>query len=78
MMIVFMLIGLASIVGCAKNPNRAGCTYIDGDARYGTLTQYAKGDAKGAHAYIGDNVKDLNIEITCDANNQTVKIKDKK
>jgi len=68
------LISLATCLilttSCGLNPNRAGCTYIDGNGRYGTFTQYAKGEAKGAHIYIGENVKD--VKITCNSDKQEV------
>jgi len=71
---LFIIFCLASsLVGCA-NPNRAGCHYLDGKGRYGTFTQYGKGDAKGAHVYIGENVK--NVKITCNANTQEVLFND--
>lgn len=59
------------ITGCAQNPNRAGCTYIDGSGRTGSITQYAKGDIKGVHIYIGKNVS--GVTITCTSEKQEVK-----
>ena len=68
LMILVGILVLALLTACANNPNRAGCTYIDGTGRFGTLTQYAKGKAQGAHIYIGENMK--GVEITCSAEKQ--------
>jgi len=70
---IIILLSLLILSACANNPNRAGCTYIDGKGRYGTFTQYAKGDAKGAHVYVGKNIK--GVTITCTKDEQEVKIK---
>jgi len=69
--ILSLVTSLILITSCGLNPNRAGCTYIDGNGRYGTFTQYAKGEARGAHIYIGENVK--NVKMTCNADTQEVK-----
>ena len=70
----FLLIICILVVtsGCAQNPNRAGCSFIGGDGRYGTFTQYAKGDVKGVHIYIGENIE--NVSITCNANTQEITV----
>lgn len=64
------------LAGCANlsvDENRAGCTFIDGTARSGTLTQFAKGKAKGVYIYMGDKIPS-GITITCNANKQGLEI----
>lgn len=62
------------LVGCSTidvNPDRAGCTFIDGQGRYGTLTQYIKGNSKGVYVHYGNNQK---ASITCNAETQEITI----
>jgi len=75
---VSLTLGALILAGCATaahdaDPDRAGCTYVDGKARYGSLTQYAKGKGNGAHIYVGKNVQNSKLEITCNTNKQEVK-----
>ena len=71
---IFMLTSvLAGCAGLSVDENRAGCTFIDGQARYGSLTQFAKGDAKGVYIYVGDKIP-AGVTITCNAETQEVKI----
>ena len=65
--------------GCGHNPNRAGCSFVDGTGKgqYGLpiLTGVkAEGKVKGAHVYIGNDIK-KGIVITCNAKKQEVKYK---
>jgi hypothetical protein len=69
----FFLSGCAFLQDNEVDENRAGCSFYDGKGRYGSLTQYATGDAKGAHVYVGDNVKSK-TKITCNADTQEVLI----
>ena len=74
MRILFVLLFL--LTGCAGTPvdqNRAGCSYIDGKARYGSFTQYIKGNADGAYIYVGDNLLGK-VTISCDADIQRVDV----
>lgn len=64
---------LLFLSSCAQNPNRAGCSFIDGEGRYGTLFQNVKGDVNGAHIYIGENIK--NVTIICNANKQEIMVR---
>lgn len=67
LLIVFIL-----FQGCAQNPNRAGCTYFDGEGRYGMFTQFTKGNTKGTHIYIGEDVKE--VKIICNSEKQEVNV----
>ncbi len=73
---IMALITSLFLVGCASNApvneDRAGCTYINGKARTGTLTQYAKGASKSAHIYVGKEVNSKHVKITCNADTQEV------
>lgn len=65
---------LFSLVGCSNVPvdeYRAGCTKVDGSARYGTLTQYVKGDGTGVYVYIGDKLKGK-VKVTCSQDTQEI------
>jgi len=64
------------LIGCGSNPNRAGCSYVDGEGegQYGipVITGVrAEGTVKGAHIYVGDNLE--GVEVTCNENKQEVK-----
>ncbi len=64
--------------GCGHNPNRAGCSFVDGEGKgqYGMPAisgVRAEGDVKGAHIYVGDNLK--GVSITCNSGKQEVKYK---
>jgi len=65
------------LTGCGSNPNRAGCSYVDGTGKGNYGVPYiqglsAEGNVKGAHIYMGDEIKKL-VEITCNADVQEVK-----
>ena len=72
---LLLIITTLILTGCASNKpvddNRAGCTKIDGKARYGTLTQYAKGKADGIYVYVGDKVKGK-VKIKCNETTQEI------
>lgn len=70
---ILILILLTGCASQAVNENRAGCTFIDGTARYGSFTQYVKGDAKGVHVYVGEAMPS-GITLTCNAEKQELTI----
>lgn len=70
--LIFLTLFLCGCANWEVDQSRAGCSYLDGKARYGTLTQYAKGQADGAHVYIGDKIKDK-VKITCNATKQEIR-----
>lgn len=53
------------------HPDRAGCSYLDGKGRYGTLFNYLKGDAEGAHIYVGSNLQGK-LYIICNSQSQQI------
>ena len=64
------------LAGCANKevqPNRAGCTFLDGEGRYGTLLNYVKGDAEGVYIYLGDDLPP-GTTITCNTETHEIKI----
>jgi len=75
---IAVLVGIYTILlsGCGSNPNRAGCSYVEGvgEGQYGipAITGVrAEGDVKGAHIYVGDNMN--GVSVTCNAEKQEVK-----
>jgi len=74
---VLVLVSLLFVItGCAQrevHPDRVGCTFIDGEGRYGLmLTNYIKGDAKGVYVYVGENA--TGTTITCNADTQEITV----
>ena len=64
---------IALLTGCSTlevNEYRAGCTLIDGKARYGYV-QGVSGDATGAYVYIGKHLRN-SVKITCNKDTQEV------
>lgn len=75
LLLFVLLLAGCLLLGCASwevDQSRAGCSFLDGKARYGTFTQYAKGKAEGAHIYIGDKIKDK-VKITCSETKQEIR-----
>ena len=68
LIVTFML-----LTGCSNQPvddQRAGCTNVDGKARYG-LVQGISGKAKGSYVYIGEKLKGK-VKITCSKDKQEI------
>jgi len=73
---IIILLGGCSTIDV--NENRAGCTFIDGDGRYGTpVTQYVKGATRGVYAHVGSELLKYDVNITCSDAEQSVKVKGK-
>jgi hypothetical protein len=69
----FLLLWLAGCSSAPVDEDRAGCSFVEGKGRYGTLTQYVKGEGKGVYVYTGGNMKDT-AAITCNAKTQEIKV----
>ena len=71
---IVLVLVFGMVTGCSTvrvDESRAGCTQIDGKARYGTLTQYVKGDGDGVYVYIGTKLKGK-VKVTCSKTKQEI------
>ena len=68
------LLAVFLIGGCALDSDRLGCTHLIGEGRFGSLTQYGKGDGDTVQVHVGENLQGTAFTIECSATVQRILI----